>query len=78
MLSNANAKESKRSQRNSEERAFGIKTERKKVFTRAAAASPAAKNSLQQVEFFKYPYFLKMVQWRNQSGKVSIFCDVNF
>ena len=42
MLSNANAKESKRTQRNSGERAFGNKTDTK-VFTRAAAAMPAAK-----------------------------------
>ena len=42
MLSNANAKESKRSQRNSEGRAFWNKTDRK-VFTRAAAAMPSAK-----------------------------------
>ena len=42
MLINANAKESKRGQRNSEGRAFGKKTDTK-VFTRAAAAMPAAK-----------------------------------
>ena len=42
MIGNANAKESKRSQRNSEERTFGNKTDTK-VFTRAAAAMPAAK-----------------------------------
>ena len=45
MLSNANAKESKRSQRNSEGRAFGNKTDTK-VFTRAAATMPAAKNGI--------------------------------
>ena len=39
----SNAKESKRSQRNSEERTFGNKTDTK-VFTRAAAAMPTAKN----------------------------------
>ena len=44
MLSNDNAQESKRSLRNSEERAFGNKTDRKKVFSRAAAAMLGAKN----------------------------------
>ena len=51
MLSNANAKESQRTQKNSGEWAFGNKTDRKKVFTRAAAAMPAAKNH----EWHKFP-----------------------
>ena len=45
MLSNANVKESKRTQRISEERALGNKIDRRKVFTRAATAMPAANNA---------------------------------